>query len=187
MNTNFSENQKETNEDSFRNLAIEYENLPHLGFIETLRIIARSWSFVRFFKWRFLIKWTLTLISLMFPVLVLPWTLQIMIDHVVLGIPIGGPSGGSSGGPREPSEKQPELGRNQTEVNHTWATDGATSQCGKTKLKAPGVTSQDFQALQYYIAGTVWANGAQKKNIECLVDTGAAVSLVKKNLVKKLY
>ena len=64
MNTNFSENQKETNEDSFRNLAIEYENLPHLGFIETLRIIARSWSFVRFFKWRFLIKWTLTLISL---------------------------------------------------------------------------------------------------------------------------
>ena len=55
MNTNFSEKQKETNEDSFRNLAIEYENLPQLGFIETLRIIARSWSFVRFFKWRFLI------------------------------------------------------------------------------------------------------------------------------------
>ena len=93
MNTNFSEKQKETNEDSFRNLAIEYENLPQLGFIETLRIIARSWSFVRFFKWRFLIKWTLTLISLLFPVLVLPWTLQIMIDHVVLGMPIGGSSG----------------------------------------------------------------------------------------------
>tara|TARA_B100002051_G_scaffold276532_1_gene325477 strand:- start:851 stop:2881 length:2031 start_codon:yes stop_codon:yes gene_type:complete len=93
MSTNINKKPTKTNENRFSNLTIEYENLPHLGFIETLRIIARSWSFVRFFKWRFLIKWTLTLISLLFPVLVLPWTLQIMIDHVVLGMPIDGSSG----------------------------------------------------------------------------------------------
>ena len=74
MSTNFNKKPTKTNDNRIDNLAIEYENLPHLGFIETLRIIARSWSFVRFFKWRFLIKWTLTLISLLFPVLVLPWT-----------------------------------------------------------------------------------------------------------------
>ena len=93
MSTNINKKPTKTNENRSSNLTIEYENLPHLGFIETLRIIARSWSFVRFFKWRFLIKWTLTLISLLFPVLVLPWTLQIMIDHVVLGMPIDGSSG----------------------------------------------------------------------------------------------
>ena len=92
-NVNAEAEVEETNKNSIRDLTIEYENLPHMGFIETLRIIARSWSFVRFFKWRFFIKWSLTLLSLMFPVLVLPWTLQIMIDHVVLGNPIDGSSG----------------------------------------------------------------------------------------------
>ena len=92
-NVNAKAEVEETNKNSIRDLTIEYENLPHMGFIETLRIIARSWSFVRFFKWRFFIKWSLTLLSLMFPVLVLPWTLQIMIDHVVLGNPIDGSSG----------------------------------------------------------------------------------------------
>ena len=92
-NVNAKAEVEETNKNSIRDLTIEYENLPHMGFIETLRIIARSWSFVRFFKWRFFIKWSLTLLSLMFPVLVLPWTLQIMIDHVVLGNPIDSSSG----------------------------------------------------------------------------------------------
>ena len=93
MSINLNAKAEETDKSSIRDLTIEYENLPHMGFVETLRILARSWSFVRFFKWRFFIKWSLTLLSLMFPVLVLPWTLQIMIDHVVLGNPIDGSSG----------------------------------------------------------------------------------------------
>ena len=84
---------QEFHQNSIRDLTAEYENIPHMGFVETLRILARSWSFVRFFKIRFAIKWVLTLISLMFPILVLPWTLQIMIDHVVLGNPIDSSTG----------------------------------------------------------------------------------------------
>ena len=84
---------QEFHQNSIRDLTAEYENIPHMGFVETLRILARSWSFVRFFKIRFAVKWVLTLISLMFPILVLPWTLQIMIDHVVLGNPIDSSTG----------------------------------------------------------------------------------------------
>ena len=84
---------QEFQQNSIRDLTAEYENIPHMGFVETLRILARSWSFVRFFKIRFAIKWVLTLISFMFPILVLPWTLQIMIDHVVLGNPIDSSTG----------------------------------------------------------------------------------------------
>jgi len=84
---------QEFQQNSIRDLTAEYENIPHMGFVETLRILARSWSFVRFFKIRFAVKWVLTLISLMFPILVLPWTLQIMIDHVVLGNPIDSSTG----------------------------------------------------------------------------------------------
>lgn len=88
MSSNLNKDSQEFQQNSIRDLTAEYENIPHMGFVETLRILARSWSFVRFFKIRFAVKWVLTLISLMFPILVLPWTLQIMIDHVVLGNPI---------------------------------------------------------------------------------------------------
>ncbi len=60
------------------------------GFLETMRVLGRGWFYVRFFKLRFAIKWTATLLSLMFPVFVLPWGTQIVIDHVVLGEPIVG-------------------------------------------------------------------------------------------------
>jgi len=93
MNSNSNTDSQEFQKNSIRDLTAEYENIPHMGFVETLRILARSWSFVRFFKIRFAIKWVLTLISLMFPILVLPWTLQIMIDHVVLGNPIDSSTG----------------------------------------------------------------------------------------------
>ena len=93
MNSNSNTDSQEFQKNSIRDLTVEYENIPHMGFVETLRILARSWSFVRFFKIRFAIKWVLTLISLMFPILVLPWTLQIMIDHVVLGNPIDSSTG----------------------------------------------------------------------------------------------
>ena len=93
MSSNLNTDSEEFQQNSIRDLTAEYENLPHMGFVETLRILARSWSFVRFFKIRFAIKWVLTLLSLMFPILVLPWTLQIMIDHVVLGNPIDSSAG----------------------------------------------------------------------------------------------
>ena len=93
MSSNLNKDSQEFQQNSIRDLTAEYENIPHMGFVETLRILARSWSFVRFFKIRFAIKWVLTLISLMFPILVLPWTLQIMIDHVVLGNPIDSSTG----------------------------------------------------------------------------------------------
>ena len=59
-----------------------------MDFIETVRIIARSWALIRFFKWRFLIKWTLTLGALLYPVFVLPWGVKIVVDHVVLNKPV---------------------------------------------------------------------------------------------------
>ena len=93
MSSNLNTDSQEFQQNSIRDLTAEYENIPHMGFVETLRILARSWSFVRFFKIRFAVKWVLTLISLMFPILVLPWTLQIMIDHVVLGNPIDSSTG----------------------------------------------------------------------------------------------
>ena len=92
-NLNTNTDSQEFQKNSIRDLTVEYENIPHMGFVETLRILARSWSFVRFFKIRFAVKWVLTLLSLMFPILVLPWTLQIMIDHVVLGNPIDSSTG----------------------------------------------------------------------------------------------
>ena len=93
MSSNLNTDPQEAQKNSIRDLTVEYENIPHMGFVETLRILARSWSFVRFFKIRFAVKWVLTLLSLMFPILVLPWTLQIMIDHVVLGNPIDSSTG----------------------------------------------------------------------------------------------
>ena len=93
MSSNLNTDPQEAQKNSIRDLTVEYENIPHMGFVETLLILARSWSFVRFFKIRFAVKWVLTLLSLMFPILVLPWTLQIMIDHVVLGNPIDSSTG----------------------------------------------------------------------------------------------
>ena len=93
MSSNLNTDPQEAQKNSIRDLTVEYENIPHMGFVETLLILARSWSFVRFFKTRFAVKWVLTLLSLMFPILVLPWTLQIMIDHVVLGNPIDSSTG----------------------------------------------------------------------------------------------
>ena len=61
-----------------------------LGFMDTLRVIARTWAYVRFFKGRFAAKWILNLGALMYPVFVLPWGVKIVIDHVVIGRPITG-------------------------------------------------------------------------------------------------
>ena len=64
-----------------------------IGFIATIRLMARAYSFVRFFKGRTFIKWFASLIALMFPVFMLPWGTKILIDHVVLGEPITGTQG----------------------------------------------------------------------------------------------
>ena len=61
--------------------------------MDTLRVIARTWAYVRFFKGRFAAKWILNLGALMYPVFVLPWGVKIVIDHVVIGRPITGTTG----------------------------------------------------------------------------------------------
>ncbi len=64
-----------------------------LTFWETVRVIARTWAFIRYFKGRFAVKWVLNLGALMFPVFVLPWGVKIVVDHVVLGREIAGTQG----------------------------------------------------------------------------------------------
>ena len=59
-----------------------------LGFIETVKVIARGWMFVNYFWGRFIAKWILLFGALMYPVFVLPWGVKIVIDHVVLGTPV---------------------------------------------------------------------------------------------------
>ncbi|MCH2353052.1 MAG: ABC transporter ATP-binding protein/permease [Pseudomonadales bacterium] len=77
-----------------------FASYTRMGFLETMQVLGRGWFYVRFFKIRFAIKWTLTLLSLMFPVFVLPWGSKIVIDHVVLGREIiGDPSTGYLGYP----------------------------------------------------------------------------------------
>lgn len=59
-----------------------------IGFIETVKIIARGWMFINFFWGRFIAKWLLLFGALMYPVFVLPWGVKIVVDHVVLNEPI---------------------------------------------------------------------------------------------------
>ena len=59
-----------------------------IGFIETVKVIARGWMFVNFFWGRFFLKWILLFGALMYPVFVLPWGVKIVVDHVVLNQPI---------------------------------------------------------------------------------------------------
>ena len=88
-----------------------------LGNRDTVRAISRAFSYVRPFAWSFAVKIVLTTLSLM-PLLLLPWPLKILIDHVVVGIPIGEASGlreieriaGEVAGPAT-SRSRPELRR----------------------------------------------------------------------------
>lgn len=63
----------------------EREDLSHR---ETLRLLGRAFRYVAPFRARFAAKTGLLLLSLL-PLLVLPWPVKIIIDHVIEGIPIG--------------------------------------------------------------------------------------------------
>lgn len=56
---------------------------------ETLRILGRGVSYLRFFWGRFAIKLALNLLSLV-PPMVLPFIAKLVVDHVILGDPIEG-------------------------------------------------------------------------------------------------
>jgi ABC-type multidrug transport system fused ATPase/permease subunit len=56
--------------------------------LESLRLLARAFRYVAPFKGRFALKLGLLCLSLL-PLLVLPWPVKIIIDHSILGVPIG--------------------------------------------------------------------------------------------------
>jgi ABC-type multidrug transport system fused ATPase/permease subunit len=62
--------------------AAEFSNL------ESIRLLARAFRYVAPFKGRFALKLGLLCLSLL-PLLVLPWPVKIIIDHVILAVPIG--------------------------------------------------------------------------------------------------
>ncbi len=64
-----------------------------MGFVETVKVIARGWMIINYVWGRFLIKWVLLFGALMYPVFVLPWGVKIIIDHVVLNEPIASTEG----------------------------------------------------------------------------------------------
>ena len=55
---------------------------------ETFHLLRRAFAYAAPFKARFAAKYVLALLSLM-PLLILPWPVKIIVDHAVLGIPIG--------------------------------------------------------------------------------------------------
>lgn len=58
------------------------------NFRETLRLVGRGISYIKYFKVRFLLRALLFWLSLMSP-LILPWPIKIVIDNVILGLPFG--------------------------------------------------------------------------------------------------
>ncbi len=64
-----------------------------LTFGETLEVAARGMFLVRHFLGRFLLKLTLMFFAIAVPVVILPWPVKIVIDHVVLSRPIADATG----------------------------------------------------------------------------------------------
>lgn len=58
------------------------------NFRETLRIVGRGISYIKYFKTRFALRAMIFWLSLMSP-LILPWPIKIVIDNVILGLPFG--------------------------------------------------------------------------------------------------
>ena len=59
-----------------------------LSFGETLEVAARGMFLARHFAGRFILKLTLMFFAIAVPLVMLPWPIKIIIDHVVLGTPI---------------------------------------------------------------------------------------------------
>jgi len=63
------------------------EESDRIGTREALRLFARALAYVRPFRARFALKLVLVLLTLL-PLLLLPWPVKILVDHVILGLPI---------------------------------------------------------------------------------------------------
>jgi len=58
------------------------------NFRETLRLVGRGISYIKYFKLRFTLRVAIFWLSLMSP-LILPWPIKIVVDNVILGLPVG--------------------------------------------------------------------------------------------------
>jgi len=67
------------------------EESGELGHGQTLRVLARASRYLGPFRLRFAGKLGLLLLSLL-PILVLPWPVKIMVDHVILHVPLAAPT-----------------------------------------------------------------------------------------------
>jgi ABC-type multidrug transport system fused ATPase/permease subunit len=67
------------------------EESGELGHGEVLRILARAARYLGPFKRRFAAKLGLLVVSLL-PILLLPWPVKILVDHVILGTPVDAPT-----------------------------------------------------------------------------------------------
>ncbi len=64
------------------------DNAPAVGPLETLSLLGRSLGFVRPYLPQVFVKLMLSLIGVSV-VLILPWPLKVLVDHVVMDMPIG--------------------------------------------------------------------------------------------------
>jgi ABC-type multidrug transport system fused ATPase/permease subunit len=67
------------------------EETGELGHAETLRVLLRAARYLGPFRLRFAGKLALLVISLL-PLLVLPWPVKIVVDHVIQGVPLDAPT-----------------------------------------------------------------------------------------------
>lgn len=67
------------------------EESERIGTREALRLFGRALAYVRPFRARFALKLALLLLTLL-PMLLLPWPVKILVDHVILVLPIDSPS-----------------------------------------------------------------------------------------------
>ena len=58
------------------------------NFRETLHLVGRGISYIKYFKMRFTLRVAIFWLSLMSP-LILPWPIKIVVDNVILGLPVG--------------------------------------------------------------------------------------------------
>ena len=65
-----------------------FEENERVGTAEAIRVIRRALRYVGPFRKRFGIKLSLLLVSFL-PMMLLPWPIKILVDHVILGIPFG--------------------------------------------------------------------------------------------------
>ena len=59
-----------------------------IGEGEALRLILRSAGYIRFFFWRYVLKFVLKLGAYVVALGILPWPAKMLVDHVILGQPI---------------------------------------------------------------------------------------------------